>query len=256
MFMGYSPAANFAVDAADFDGTNDYLTRASAFTGQADSKSGTFSVWLRFDVALSAGQVRGLFYGITAVANYWVAGYIVDNAPDDLWTFQAEDTGFNNVFISTDAGPRSTATWYHVLSSWNGATGAAYTYINDVAVSGGTVSSFNANANLAAINSWAVGVDPSNVANTKWDGGIAELYWAPGQPLDLSLSSNRRLFISATGKPVNLGTTGSVPTGSAPQVYLHLDDGESAANFATNRTGNGNFTVTGALTTYASSPSD
>ena len=33
----------------DFDGTNDYLSRGSDLTGNADSKTGIFSAWLRID---------------------------------------------------------------------------------------------------------------------------------------------------------------------------------------------------------------
>jgi hypothetical protein len=88
------------------------------------------------------------------------------------------------------------------------------------------------------------------------DGGMAELFFAPGQFLDFSVQSNRRKFRSSGGKPISLGADGSTPTGTKPLIYLHLDDAETANNFATNRAGNGNLTVTGALTTRATSPSD
>jgi hypothetical protein len=101
---------------------------------------------------------------------------------------------------------------------------------------------------------WSVGARPSG--NLKFDGCLSEFYFAPGQYLDFSLVANRRKFISPTGKPVQLGLTGSLPTGTAPLMYHHLDDGEAVANFATNRGTGGNFTITGTLDTAASSPSD
>ena len=90
----------------------------------------------------------------------------------------------------------------------------------------------------------------------KFDGCLAELYFAPGQYLDFSIVANRRKFISASGKPIQLGRRGELPTGTAPLVYQHLDKGEAVANFATNRGPGGDFTITGTPDTGSTSPSD
>lgn len=257
MLLGASSAAApFIVDAADFDGTNDYLSRASAFTGQADSKSGILSVWVRFDVDPTIGVIREIFAGRITAGPLVMNCNLADSAPNDIFGAQTLDVTQTPQLTGTEATDRSINTWYHLLWSWDGASTVAQFYINDTAASGGTVTSTNVTSDYSHVNTWSVGVDFDNAGTTKWDGGIAEFYFAPNQYLDMSVVNNRRLFISAAFKPVNLGATGSTPTGSAPMIYLHLDDAEAAANFATNRTGNGNFTVTGALTTYASSPSD
>ena len=86
---------------------------------------------------------------------------------------------------------------------------------------------------------------PKRAILSAFNGALAEVYFAPGQYLYFSIASNRRKFISRTGKPVHLGTTGMLPTGTAPLVYHHLDDAEAVANFATNRGTGGNFTITG-----------
>ena len=90
----------------------------------------------------------------------------------------------------------------------------------------------------------------------KLKGFFAEVSFAFGQSLDFSIVSNRRKFLSAGGKPVFLGADGSLPTGTAPIIYQHLDDGEAVANFATNRGTGGDFTITGTLDTGSTSPSD
>src|SRR3990167_2984085 len=36
-------------DSADFDGTNDWVSRGAGLTGAADSKTGIFSAWVRID---------------------------------------------------------------------------------------------------------------------------------------------------------------------------------------------------------------
>jgi hypothetical protein len=51
---------------------------------------------------------------------------------------------------------------------------------------------------------------------------VADVYFAPGQFLDLSIPGNVAKFISA-GKPVDLGSDGSTPTGIAPLVFLSGD---------------------------------
>jgi len=68
----------------------------------------------------------------------------------------------------------------------------------------------------------------------------------------LSIEANRRKFIDAIGKPVFLGSDGSLPTGVAPAMFF---SGDSTA-FATNRGTGGPFTLTGSLTNASTSPSD
>jgi hypothetical protein len=85
---------------------------------------------------------------------------------------------------------------------------------------------------------------------------MAELYFAPGQYLDFSTESNRRKFITAIGTPMDLGSDGSAPTGTAPLVYQRLAAGETVANFATNRGTSDDFSIIGTLVTGSSSPSD
>ena len=95
----------------------------------------------------------------------------------------------------------------------------------------------------------------TSAGSAKVHGDLAEVYIAYGQYLDFTVTSNRRKFISSTGKPVNLGTDGSLPTAVSPSVYFHLAHSEAPADFGLNRGSGGNFTVQGSLTTAATSPS-
>ena len=38
--------------------------------------------------------------------------------------------------------------------------------------------------------------------------------------MDFTTTSNRRKFIDASGNPEDLGSDGSTPTGTAPEIYL------------------------------------
>lgn len=242
---------SLTVDAADFDGTNDDLGRAT-LTAQANSKSGIFSVWLRPDALANVNIFDGLDTGVFSTA----FNMLISNVAAGDWDLLLLTTAGATVidYRCTAGGRLTTGAWQNILCSWDASTTTLHMYRNDVDAKGAGIIN-NAEACHGIVDEWSVG-DFSGGGGGRYDGGMAELYFAPGQYIDLSVEANRRKFISATGKPVDLGSTGATPTGTAPLVYLHLSDGETANNFAVNRGTGGNFTVTGALGTYASSPSD
>ena len=73
---------------------------------------------------------------------------------------------------------------------------------------------------------------------------IADFYFNPTTYIDLSVTANRRKFISASLHPVDRGATGSIPTGTAPIMY----QSGAVASWQTNKGTGGGFTLTGALT--------
>ena len=239
----------FIVDAADFDGTNDYMLRGAELTGMADSKSGIASVWFRLD-----GGDSSDLYALGNLTSEAPNGFGVSRQNTNkfaVWGVNAAGTKI--LHLRTINTYTTGNTWRHVLASWDLATaGARHLYINDVSnldvitfindTLDYTKGEFSCGSNAAGAN--------------KMNGALAEVYFAPGQYLDFSVEANRRKFISASGKPVNLGTDGSTPTGVAPIVYFYLGDGDTVANFATNRGTGGNFTITGTLDAASSSPSD
>jgi len=238
------------VDSADFDGTNDYMTRGAGLTGAADSKSGTLSVWIRIDGGNGTGR-RILSSSTVVGANVQPKIDIFIGTTNSI-TFNLRNSGLSVILSMGTGAYTSSSTWLHVLASWDLATLSRALYVNDVDVG---IYSTTTDDTIDYTNAdYAVGAYPDG--DQKFNGCIAELYFAPGQYLDFSKVHNRRKFISASGKPVHLDATGSLPTGTAPIVYLHLDDGEAVANFATNRGTGGNFSITGTLDTGSTSPSD
>lgn len=257
MLMGYgggAAAPAFVVDAADFDGTNDALNKTT-LTGQAASKQGILSLWFRAD-ALADDSVAALFNGEdTAIGNDFFSLYLFTVGSDRRIFFEAaSDSPFTPQLLNgSTSGPNdwNLNTWTHLLFSWDGATTTGHFYINDVSF-GLSVQNENIRWNEFDEHNVCQFSDDSG----RFNGGLAELYFAPGQYLDFSVEANRRKFISAGLKPVDLGAGGATPTGTQPRVYQHLDNAEAAANFAVNAGTGGNWTVVGALSTYASSPSD
>jgi hypothetical protein len=236
-------------DSADFDGTNDSMARGAGLDGAADSKLLTFSFWVKPTDTTQSWILNNSAGGVTR-------GFIdVNPFGNQDFIVQMGDSGGTDVIRQTcEPFIIIEGAWNHVILSVDVAdTAKRHVYVNDVSAQG----SWIAYADVAMDFTLTDIFFARTIAGTELlDGDIAEFYYAPGQYIDLSLVSNRRKFRSASGKPVHLGSTGSVPTGTAPAVYFHLDDGEAVANFATNRGTGGNFTITGTLATGSTSPSD
>lgn len=233
-----------AVDAADFDASTMWFTRGD-YVGSVDSKSGIFSAWVRLDGG-NAADLRLL----DSFTSFFTVHRTTGNK---FRVFGANAATTTILDISTTASYTAAATWLHVLSSWDLATaGARHIYINDVAdltVTTFTNDTIDYTRPLQALGGTTGG-------GLLFNGCITELYFAQGQYLDFSVSTNRRKFISSTLKPVSLGSDGSLPTGTAPTVYQHLADGAAASGFGTNLGTGGAWTVNGTLVTCSSSPSD
>jgi len=100
-----------------------------------------------------------------------------------------------------------------------------------------------------------VTVDIPNTLGSALDTYDCADYWfAPNVYIDFTQTANRRKFISAAGKPVDLGADGSTPTGTAPAIFLSGD--ASPTGFQFNKGTGGAFTLTGTLTNATTSPSD
>ena len=161
-------------------------------------------------------------------------------------------------FTSTTSYTTST-TWRHFLASWdaNAAQGAkdalAHLYItnaNDFTAGVDNAGAFSVDYTHT---NWAIGAETDGT--NKVNMALAEFYFAPGQYLDFSTSANRSKFIS-NGKPVNLGGTGSLPTGTSPIAYFRLLNGDGVGKFQTNLGTGGSMETTGTLEIASSSPSD
>lgn len=249
--MGPGPGVGvtvFQTDAADFDGTNDNATRGATLTGIADGKAGSLSAWVRLDGGNSS-EMR-IFTNATTVGGA-TTRFIFTRSTTDKFQVRARDSGGTDVLlINTSNSYTSGATWLNVLISWDLAANASNLYVNNTSDQSVTTRS-NTNIDYTVAD-WGIGANPDGSA--KFDGCIAEL-WFTTTYIDFSSESNRRKFISATGKPVDLGANGSTPTGSQPLVYQRVAKGAAASTFATNLGTGGNFSITGSLDVCSTSPS-
>jgi len=149
--------------------------------------------------------------------------------------------------IASDSGP--TAGWNHVSAAWTlGATKVVQIYLNGTSATN-VLENDTLTPPWPTVTQWAVGRTTHGFDDTitssdlvlSAGSGLAELYFAPGQLLDLSIAEDREKFRSAAGETVDLGVTGSIPTGVVPLVYLHLARSETPNHFVLNRSGLGDF---------------
>jgi hypothetical protein len=138
--------------------------------------------------------------------------------------------------------------WIHVLASWDLGAGRADLYINDVDDRAPNPGILNGNICYASLK-WGIG----GLNNGQLDADVADLYAALGTYTDLTIVANRRKFSDAAGRPVDLGTECTGPTGAKPTGCFI----GAAAGWNTNKGEGAGFTLAGdGLDPSPTSPSD
>lgn len=179
-------------EAIDFDGTNDYLSRSSDLVGNADGKAFTFSAWVWIDSAANGGQwvitnENQRFYLSYANGGTTDIVLIANNTANSaVLQFDATsgfaDKSFNHILISVD-----------LTSSANRAV-----YINGAPFAVSWTHYANDSIDFTRAG-WGVGARQDGVT-AKMKGRLSHLFLAY-EYIDLSIESNRRIFITADRKP-------------------------------------------------------
>lgn len=232
------------VDSCDFSGSPVCnTTRGAKLTGIADSKQGIISMWFRVD---GLDGIDRVFFALNSVTSF----RLFHSFDNKFFVSGGGLLGYGNA-TAVVAG----AAWRHLLWSWDLAVaGSGRVFLDDVSDKGAE-NTFT-NSPLLYSGDTNAGLAANTTGTEAWSGCIAEFFFDT-RFLDLSMVANRRKFRSANGRPVHLGSNGSLPFGVAPFVYFHLDDGEAVANFNTNRGVGGSFTTAnGTPATGSTSPSD
>lgn len=232
----------YNANAADFDGSSGYLNRGADLSSNADSSQGILSVWARLDGG-DGSQLQII----------WSTGSTVNIHRSSANKFSINVTNGTGVLAFTSTNTyTSGSSWIHLLASWDTNFGAgskvSHMYVNGSSDKTGVTDSgiaFNIDYTVANYQVAA------QSGSTFFNGCLAEVYFAPGQFLDFSNANNRLKFRSALGKPVFLGMDGSLPTGTAPKIFLRYP----ASSFEINGGSGGNFTRNGTIVAGSTSPS-
>lgn len=234
------PKTNYSTSAVVFDGTNDYMTRGSDLTGNTDGKKGIVSFWIYLN-----GVTGYIFTSANAQFQLKVASSIL--------TLAGVTTSAASTLIMNSNTAVSSSVWHHVAMSWDLSAGLGKLYIDGSSNLATSPTLLNNNIDYTATNYYFGARDDGA---SRLNAYVADFYLNLAEYLDISVAANLQKFRSTLGKPVNLGSTGSLPTGTAPIQLFRCANGASASTFSTNLGTGGNYSITGALTVAPSSPSD
>lgn len=241
-----SSAAVYETTGVAFDGSTDCAEKGTAdLTGLADGTTGTVSVWFRVDGG--AGNYRM----IMDTSSNLVGFYLTNGNKFEVIFYSA---GFAVQIINYPSTSTFAAdgTWHHVMVSGNGTAINAYV--------DGAGPDLGASTNSGTIDyangSHIYTIGCRSGGSLLFNGALADVYFT-NEYIDLSDAGARAKFISG-GKPVDLGATGTLPTGTAPKVLLRASPthGEAVNAFHTNKGTGGGFTLTGTLAAAATDPTD
>lgn len=240
--------ASYSVGGVHFDGTNSQLTNAALAC--VDSDVVVFSYWVR----ITQNQPNKSVWIVDPVEMGACIGYLSDT---QIKLYMGDGNG--SLLARSTAGI-GLGEYRHVLGIVKSGAAAGNKlvklYINDVDLT------YVQNDFSAAFVPFLSGKPFHIGENTYGQGAImdlAEFWFAVGQ--DISVDGEipeamRRKFITAKGKPVNLGANGELPTGQAPAIFLTRRPNADPATFAVNVGTGGAFTINGTLSAAESSPSD
>ncbi len=178
-----------AAEAVDFDGTNDYLSRSSDLTGNADGKTFTFSAWVWNLSSAQTGTIYGsdYFYIQHSSTSFEVIG----NNTGGVQILKLNINPVIGCFSST---------WNHLLISINLENSSnRHVYINDVLQTDITWVYYYSNQTLDFTRASHY-VGESLIGNIKYKGRLAHVFLAY-EYIDLSVEANRRIFITSDRKP-------------------------------------------------------
>jgi hypothetical protein len=226
-----------AVNTVTFDGTNDWLNGNASVT---DSKVGLVSFWCQINDA-----------DATSVNIIRTGGFPVSFPQFHVFRNSSNKIQINGLFDSSTIvlTLTSTSDWtsadgiFHVVASWDLANTLGHLYINgsdDLA--GGSIltdSTINYNRSLQ----FGIAAAPSD-GSGKAQIDLGDVWFSDSTYSDITVASNLAKFIRADGTPAYLGTDGSLPTGSSPDVFLT----NPTATWHTNAGAGTGLTENGAIT--------
>lgn len=239
--------------AAKFDGVDDHLTRDGDLTGNADGKLGLVSFWFK----LNGGDgTRMSVYNTKAPLGTFNEIVRLISGTDNLWFLRFARSGGGAVEQFRSATTYiADNTWRHFAASWDlNVAGAQHLFIDGVDdLADDIFKTHDVGKTIIYTqddHSIAAEVEGADPTVEFLDACLAEVYLNFAEFLDLSVPANLEKLRTSEGKPADLGSDGSTPTGNVPIVYL----AGGVPEFFTNKGSGGNFTKQGAPVSCETAP--
>jgi len=205
------PAPAFTPRSTLFNDTTSKLQNTAMSI--AGSQSITISIWVKPSTAWGGCLFDMRVWG-TIVASFYTSSVY-------RMTMNIVGGGGTTSPVDTFADE----TWAHILLSVRGGVGGhSRIFINDTLILNSDSDLFDLLQNDTITRMYF----GTSATGNFWGGDIGHAYINTQEYIDFSVEENRRKFISAAGTPVNLGSSGELPTGNQPAFYL--DGGASMQN--------------------------
>ena len=230
---------------------NEY-DRGAALSNSPNSKMGTLSFWAKVPDLTAEDQTHNVIGSGTGHINirFPYDGSTSGTASHFQITMYTSASG-SCVGISSSANSVEEDEWVHVAACWNTTTGSQETHVFINGTEDSVVVTNTADA-LAWWQSTSFEIGDDGFSDSGWlRGDLFDLWLDTQVYFDLTVASNLEKFIYG-GKPVDLGSDGSTPTGSAPTIFMRVESGGSASDFATNRGDGGGMTAVGSTIALSS----
>ena len=212
---GNSDGGVVAPVGVDFDGTNDYLSRSSDLTGNADGKTFTLSFWMYQD---RSRELWAYCSGRNNVGSYNFIAFSKTSGAIEVAGYATGGSTSRVFDLDLPALPQNT--FLHILISVDLTNSAnRYVYVNDENYTSLCTFGTYTNANISFSEGFTHTIGNRWIFNTSDQfakGRLAGVY-LDYTYRDLSVEANRRLFIDADGLYVTPPTSGiiSVPMDDA-----------------------------------------
>lgn len=238
--------SGYTANAVRFNGSTGLVNNALTTT---DAATLSYSYWIN----------------ITDSHNSYIT-WIVDPNNYNVYDFNGGQNFSNPNIYSNDfdsliyaSGGSSLFGWTHILVSLDLSQRQICIVINGLVTTTVPQSSAWTPGHLPSYNGKPFYVGDDQFSGDEMIGYMSDFWFDVGTSLlnvngviDQSTISK---FIDSEGFPVDLGNTGSIPTGSSPTIYLHCGPTDPVSTFLTNRGTGGNFTYSeGTLLATTSTP--
>jgi hypothetical protein len=236
-----------------FDGANDYLFRSTKPTGIANSTTATVSLAFR-----PTGTLQNLLVATENSAGrqelFWL--YVQGTSIIYLRCRNATNTGVLTAVIAPSQALVVGRNYQLVISLDLSDTSKRHVYLNG-ATAPTTWSLYNTASTIGFNNTtyWSVASRVTDLVVEGLSATQAGAVWFNTSYIDLSVAANLAKFVTGTGidaKPVDLGATGELPTGTSPLIYLPMYGNNAGKNYGTG----GDFTVNSGPYTGARGPNE
>ena len=208
---------------------------SSALSGVSDGKtwSMAFSFWPE-----EASSKTIIAIGPNDYQRVWVKA-----SPSGILVYTKNSSNTLIGSLAVESLSLGEDTWHNVLICMHQASSAnCHIYIDGVdrTIVENTLTDDNVNFSTTGGCSFGGFIESSTTDGNNFVGNYGNIFWTT-EYIDFSVEANRRKFYSPLQLPVDCGSDGTTPTGTAPAIYMRNDINAYGTNAGTG----GDFTTPG-----------